>query len=197
MTARTGLTELIDVLRGMTEAGTADYTVGTATFWDGDQMQIVLDRHRREIVHEQLSTTQDWSGGTVNYFDYDSRFGNYEKTTGGTSIFIIEHGTGADVGTANYTVDYFRGRVTFSADTGGSTLYLTGRSYDLDSAAADIWRQKAGHAANLYDFSTDNHSFKRSQYMKHCLEMASHFDSRGGIGVGIMTRSDIDASAIK
>ena len=197
MTIRSGMTHLVQVMRGMCEVGTGDYSIGTANYWDNDQIQLVLDRHRRDIVHEELTSLVDWSGGTVNYFEYVSRFKNYEQTTGGTSIFYVEHRTGDDVASGNYTVDYFRGRVTFSADTGGSTLYLTGRSYDLDGAAADIWRQKAGHAASMYDFSTDNHRFNRSQYMKHCMQMAAHYDSRAGVGVGIVTRSDVDASALK
>ena len=190
MAARTGLSHLIDVLRGMCEAGTADYSIGTAQYWHSDMMERVLDRHRKDIVHEQLGKIQDWNGGTVRYLEYVSQFKNFEQTTGGTSIFIVEHGTGADVSTSNYSVDYFRGRVTFSADTGGSTLYLTGRSYDLDGAASDIWRQKAGHAANLYDFSTDNHSFKRSQFMDHCLKMAAYYERNAGSKTVVVTRGD-------
>ena len=138
MAARTGLTGLIDVLRGMVEGGTADYAIGTANYWDDDHLQVILDRYRKDIYHEQLGKIQKWDGGTVLYLDYQSSFNNFEKTTGGTSIFIIEHGTGADVASANYSVDYFRGRVTFDNDTGGSTLYLIGRSYDLDAVAVDI-----------------------------------------------------------
>jgi hypothetical protein len=55
---------------------------------------------------------------------------------------------------------------------------LTGRSYDIYAAAADIWRRKAAHyASSSFDFSTDNHSIKRSQVYKHCLEMAEHYES--------------------
>jgi hypothetical protein len=198
MAARTGLSHLIDVLRGMVEGGTADYSIGTANFWDDDHLEAVLDRHRKDIHHEQLGKIQDWSGGTVNYFEYVSLYKNYEQTTGGTAIFIVEHGTGADVGTANYSVDYFRGRITFGSDTGGSTLYLTGRSYDLDGAAADIWKSKAGHAANMYDFLTDNHRFARSQFMKHCLEMSNYYEQRAvtGTSTTVLYRSDVDANAI-
>ena len=197
MAARTGLSHLIDVLRGMADVGTADWTQGTANYYDSDQMERVLDRHRKEIVHEQLGMLQDWNGGTVRYLEYTSRFKNYEQTSGGTAIFVIEHGTGADVSTANYTADYFRGRITFGTDTGGSTLYLTGRSYDLDGAAADIWMSKAANAANMYDFSTDNHSFKRSQFMKHCMDMAQYYKRNASSKTTVITRSDVDASALK
>jgi len=194
------MAELIDVLRGMTQAGTADYTLGTATFWDGDQMQRVLDRYRFSVTREQLGKIEFYAGGgTIEYYDYVSQWGNYEQTSGGSAIFWIEDGVGDNIGTASYTADYLSGRITFSSDTGGTTYYLTGRSYDLNRAASDIWRQKASYYANTFDFSTDNHSVKRSDIYKHCLEMASYYAtlSDSGQSVTIMTRSDIDDGALK
>ena len=199
MAARTGLSHLIDVLRGMVEAGTADYTLGTANYWDDDHLERVLDGRRTDFYNEQLGKVEKWNGGTVQYFEYVSQYKNMEQTTGGTAVFYIEDGTGADVASGNYSVDYFRGRITFAADTGGSVLYLTGRSYDLDGAASDIWKSKAGHAANMYDFSTDNHRFARSQYMDHCLKMASYYEQRASSSTKttVLLRSDVDASALK
>ena len=198
--ARTTMAELIDVLRGMTQAGTADYTLGTATYWDADQMQRVLDRYRLEVLREQLAPTEYYAaGGTIQYYDYYSQWGNYEQTSGGTAIFIVENATGTDAGTATWSADYLNGKVTFVSDTGGSAYYLTGRSYDLNRAASDIWRQKASYYANTFDFSTDNHSIKRSDIYKHCLQMADYYASLSDAGqaVTLMTRSDIDAGALK
>jgi len=198
MAARSGVSHLVDVLRGMTESGTADYTIGTANYWDDDHMQYILDNHRTDVYHEELGKVENWNGGTIRYLDYVSRYKNLEKTTGGTAIFIIEDRTGADVGTANYSVDYFRGRITFGSDTGGSVLYLTCRSYDLDGAASEIWKSKASHAANLYDFSTDNHRFARSQYMQHCLDMANRYaqTSSSSTQTTVLIRSDVNANAL-
>jgi len=197
--ARSGLSHLYDVLRGRIEAGTADYTIGTANFWDDDHLEYVLDNNRTDFYHEQLGMIEKWVGGTVQYLEYVSRYKNLEQTTGGTAVFYIEHGTGDDVGTANYSVDYFRGRITFGSDTQGSVLYLTGRSYDLDGAAAEIWKTKAGHAANMYDFSTDNHRFARSQYMDHCLKMANYYEQRAASSTKttVILRSDVNADALK
>ena len=49
------MASLITELRGMANAGTADYTLGTATYWDGDQVQRVLDRNRMDVYREQLT----------------------------------------------------------------------------------------------------------------------------------------------
>ncbi len=195
MAARTGLTNLITELRGMCEAGTADFTLSGSTYWSDDHLQDVLDTHRRDIVFEQLQMyPTQITGGSLSYQDYRSVFGYYEATTGGTAIFYVQDSTGANIGTANYTADYRRGQVEFSSNQAGSVYYVTGRSYDLKAAAADIWRRKAAHyAPTSFDFSTDNHSVSRSQIYKHCLEMADYFDgvSTSSIQTVSMFRSDM------
>jgi hypothetical protein len=184
MTARLGITDLITELRGMAEAGTADYNLGNTAYWSDDHLQNVLDDHRTDIVFEQLRPLPTYgAGGTLIYHTYKSCYGMYEQTTGGTAIFYVQDGTGANVAGSLYTPDYRRGVVTFVADTSGTTYYLTGRSYDLDAAAADVWRRKASHYANAFDFSTDNHSVTRSQVYKHALEMAEYFEGKSGDAV--------------
>jgi hypothetical protein len=196
MTARTGMATLITELRSMAEAGTADYSISSSTFWSDDHLQDVLDLHRTEIVFQPLTPypTQG-AGGTLLYNDYRSHYGMYEATTGGTAVFYVQDSTGANVGTALYTPDYRRGQVSFAANTAGTTYYLTGRSYDLDAAAADVWRRKASHyAPTSFDFSTDNHSVSRSQVYAHCLEMSNFYESKSGDAVSTisMFRGDME-----
>jgi hypothetical protein len=175
MAARSTMAELILRLRGLTNAGTADYSLGTANFWDDTHLQEVLDRHRVDVMREVVAPQAKHVGGTVEYHDYYSQFGNLEATNGGTAIFYMEAAAGADIGTANYSVDYQNGVVSFPADQKGSVYYLTGRSFDMNGAAADVWRQKASHFTEHYDFSTDNHSLKRGQVIDNCLKMSSHY----------------------
>lgn len=180
--ARSGMASLITELRGLVEAGTADYTIvgsaGTTSYWADDQVQDILDIHRTDVVFEELSMFPvQVAGGSLSYQDYRSAYGYFEQTTGGSSIFYVQDGTGATIGTSTYTPDYRRGQIQFSADQVGTTYYLTARSYDLKAAAADIWRRKAAHyAPTSFNFSTDNHSISREQVYKHCLEMAEYFD---------------------
>ena len=180
--ARTGMTDLIATLRGMTESGTADWTLGTVSFWSDNHVQDVLDLHRKDYVFQELMPypTQG-SGGTVLYNQYRAPVGNFEQTTGGTAIFYVQDGTGANVGTALYSVDYVRGVVTFASNTRGTSYFLTGSSYDLNAAAADIWNRKASHyAASAFNFSTDNHSVSREAIHQHCMQMAAKFESLSG-----------------
>ena len=183
MTARTGMTSLIQRVRDLTSTGTADYTVGATAYWTDDQIQAALDRTRADVLDEPLSTVPTVnSGGTVEYTIYESMWRNLETTTGGTAIHYLRDGTGARVGTALFTADYDRGRYTFAASTGGSTLYLNARTYDLWGAAADIWRQKAAHVADRFDFTADGASFKASQLVAQYTDMARRAEAKATFG---------------
>jgi len=178
MSARAGLSALMLQLRSLTDAGSADYnqTGGTAVYWDDDKMQVVLDRHVNRVYREKLQeypTITD--GGTPLWLEYRSAYRNWEQILSGTTIFNLEDGAGNTPGTGLWSADYALGVITFGASTGGSVYFVTGRSYDLYGAAADIWRAKAGQASKLFDFSTDNHSLKRSQVLDHCLKMADYY----------------------
>lgn len=189
MTARTGMTQILSDLRMLTEAGTAEWTLGALTFWDDDRLQDVADKHRTEFVFQPMGEypTYDTSGN-LSYNDYTAGFENIEQTTGGTAIFYIQDSSFAFAGTANWTADYRRGKFTFSTDTEGESHYATGRAYDLNAAAAEVWRIKANHYATAFDFSTDNTTVKKSQVYDHCIERAEYFE---GLAKGSMVQASI------
>jgi len=194
--SRSTLAQLRNVLRGMTQAGTADYTLGTASYWDDEQLDIVLDSHREDYTFEMLNPYPVTGvGGSSLYYEYRAEQKYFETTSGGSAIFYIQDGTGATVGTANYTADYLRGVFTFAADQGGTTYYYNGRVYDLDASAAEIWRKKAGYYHNAFNFATDNHRIDREAIYKHCLEMAESFESSSQDSISTIDvwRSDTDS----
>jgi hypothetical protein len=195
-TLRTGMSNLITELRGMTEAGTADYSVTSSTYWSDVHLQDALDDHRKDIIFEPLQMYPvTVSSGSSSYKDYRASMGMFEATTGGTDIFYVQDSSGSVAGSANYTPDYRRGQIQFTNDQRGTVYYLTARSYDLNSAAADVWRKKAAHVApTSFDFSTDNHSINRSQVYTHCLEMADFFESKSNNSVTSVQswRSDVN-----
>lgn len=183
MSARSGMSNLITTLRGFTNAGTADYTVSSTAFWSDDQLQTVLDRYATPIRDEPLHAIPIMAGGTVNYLDYQSNSRFYEATTGGSAVFVIRDVGGTAQGTANWSADYERGLISFAADTKGTGYYLTGRSYDVYAAAADVWFQKAAHASEMIDFSTDGHSIKRAHVASAMMTMARRYEAMATVSV--------------
>ncbi len=193
-TARSGLVDLLSELRSLGNVGSNDFQVdGFPQFTDG-RLEDILDLYRQDHYRALMTPIESYNGGTVQYLDYYTGVGYLEKTTGGTSIFYLENAAGSVVGSALYSFDYQRGKATFSADTGGSTYYWYGRSYDLNRAAAEIWRRKASYYGGQFDFSTDNHSVKKSTVYKQCLQMADFYESRAGAAnVVTIYRSDVNA----
>jgi len=195
MAVRSTMTRLMQLLRGLTNAGTADYTIGLFTYWSNDQLQDALDRHSTFVKDEPLYPKKSLeSGGAISYYDYQSRYRFFEQTNGGTAVFIVKDGTGA--AQTGWTANYENGEITFSTDQAGAVYYLTGTSFDVYAAAADVWYQKAAHAADMIDFSTDGHNIKRSHLVQTALKMAQKYESMAGAPVGStstgeMVRSDL------
>jgi hypothetical protein len=172
------MASLIQRVRSLTYAGTAEYALGTANFWDDDQIEQVLDRHRVDIFRERLESVPTYDGsGTAIYTVHYSTYGNLEA---GTAL-VIEDSAGSDRGTASYSVDYQLGRVDFSADQAGTALYMTARSYDPFGAAAEVLEVWASTAARSFDFSADGQSFSASQKAKGLREQARELRKRARV----------------
>lgn len=184
MAARSTMYSLIRRVRDLTTAGVADYSVGAVTYWSDDQIQDALDRNRLDVIDEPLSPLSTVNaGGTTEYKHYQSQYPNWEQTSGGTAVYVLRDGTGVRVGTASYTPDYERGRIEFASSvTGGSVLYLSGQVYDVYAAAGDVWRQKAAHVAERFDFSADGASFKASQLIAQYERMARSMEGKASFG---------------
>ena len=190
--ARTGMQTLIDTVRGYANAAPDEWTISTDTslieYWSDEEIQRVLDRHKREYIHELMDAQPTYESGTTVFKQYLLGATNVE---GGTVVFRVEDTAGTVSG---YTVDYTRGIVTFSTDQNGKAFYWSGFAYDLDAAAADIWRMKAAHATELVDFSTDGHSVKRSQQAQAYLNMAGYYQQRSaseGVTTAKIVRDDL------
>ena len=91
-----------------------------------------------------------------------------------------------------WTADYQRGVITFNNDTLGSSMFLTGRSYDLNAAAADVWRYKAANAAKMYSFSAGGQTFQRNQFWTNCIQMAQYYEGLAQPNMISMYRGDND-----
>jgi hypothetical protein len=51
-------------------------------------------------------------------------------------------------------------------------------TYDLNAAAADVWEEKAGAVAVLYDFSADGGNYSRGQMYQSLMAQARYYRSK-------------------
>lgn len=179
MTARTTMGTLITELRALVDAGTADYTVGTVAYWTDDQLQTMLDANRQYVNFRAVRGLQN-NGTAITYTMFPTNHSWWEDTV------VVQETGGGTIGTASYSMDTLTGLVTFTSDQAGSARYVTGYVYDLYSAASRIWRSKASHYATAYDWSTDNHSVKRSQLIANAQMMAKLYADMGMQGMSVV-----------
>lgn len=187
---RAGMVDLIQNLREMTDTGVNDYKVGGVSYWSDKHLQDKLDIHRTDFVEEALTSIQQVRNGTTYYQEYRSQYGNLETVASGTSVFKLDNAAGTNQPSSGWSADYQRGVVTFNADTLGSSMLLTGRSYDLNGAAADVWLAKAANASKMYNFSSDGQSFSRNQYYQACMQQASYYQGLAGPTIISLFRGD-------
>jgi hypothetical protein len=182
MAIRDGMTNLVNRLRALSNAGTAQYAAGTITYWTDDHLQATLDRHQTWVVEEQLTwIPQTLAGGTVNYLTAVQAYKDLEEAESGTARWQVRTTTGTAEGTANYTADYEQGRITWSSDQGGTAYMLaTGYSYDLYAAAVDVLEHKLAYIDLWYDFEADNQTFDRSQIKDNIEGLITRYKSQIG-----------------
>lgn len=184
------MSSLIGSLREMAFAGTADFSLGTVTYWSDDHLQQKLDDNRSDFVELELQPIPKTVSSELVYLRYDAPYGNLETIDSGTAIWNLTTSDGTQAGTANYSVDYTKGIVTFTADQGGTAWFMSGRSYDLNSAAADVWATKASYYQQAYDVKTDGHDLSRSQLIKQANEREAYYRARAGAYTVEILRGD-------
>lgn len=166
--ARTGMADLIAEFRNMVDDS------GTVYFTD-DRAEQILDQNRLDFYGLALESQPRSVDGSVWYTVYTGRHDHLEGSASGTTAFRLQDANGTAI-TSGYSVDYRTALFTFTADQKGSVRYLDGRSYDLNGAAADGWRELMGKTADDYSFAIENRSFSRSDWFKHCQEMSIYYD---------------------
>jgi hypothetical protein len=190
MAARVGMANLITQLRAACAAGTADFTLGTVTYWSDDQLQSRLDQYRMTSTHVELDFDPTYDAGAWRYYDYQIpvEVGTYLEEDATDSGWALKDSQGNAA--PAYAINYQASRITFAADTHGSVYFLNARSYDFNRTAAQIWREKAGTIANAFDWSSDNHKISKSQQYEHYMAKAAEYDQKSGIRVSTLFRTD-------
>jgi hypothetical protein len=207
MGVRAGMANLLERLRSLTHAGTADFSIDDVSYFSDSQLQDILDSNVTFMNDYPLTWQPDVvGGGTIEYRSCSaSPYRDFEESTSGTTHWIVRDGQGgtASCGTSAYTPDYITGRLMFTANQGGAAYYLTARSYDLYSAAADVWLRRQAYYADWYEFSSDDQRFARQQAYDHAVQMEKNMRGRAGqnskrgvFRTAVFVRGDVNPSEV-
>lgn len=195
MAIRTGMQNLVDRVRALTGAGTAEYVAGTITYWTDQHIQDALDSNAHYFVTRPLIWIPEQIAGTLNYLVAQAPYRDLEEAASGTARWAVRDTAGAFIGTANYTPNYRTGEISWgTVNQGGTAYYLTAYSYDLCAAAVDVLRGRLTNFNAYFDWSADNQSIKRSQVRKNIRETIDDMQACVGENVIGATSGDMHVS---
>lgn len=162
-----------------------DPAEGATPTWNADQLQSALDRRRQVVRYLALTPAPTTlPGGSVEYLDYFAPYGDWQEDASLTDA----SGT---VLTPSES-DFETGHWAFAANT-LPTVYLTGYTYDLYAAAADVLEKWAGKEKLNYTWGPGSGQYVESQKFKQIGELALQYRAQQRVEVACMRRSDVNA----
>lgn len=191
MAARSTLADIISDVRALTSAGPNEYTKGSANYFDDDQLQRILDRHRNDVFDHVLTAAPHHSGGTLVFQTYVAALDSWEATDGGTALFVLTSRTGGTVVPSGWSADYQRGIVRFDADQGRVAYSVTGRRYDIYGAAAEVLRVWATQKKAACDFTVDGAAEFVEGQTRNMLALAKEYAAKAEPITMALGRSDV------
>ena len=151
--ARAGMATLIDAVEKLLNDSS------NAT-WSADQVQTGLDKNRTDWRQAEMGTVAKYTSTGTSYLEWYLGPSLQDRVGAWEDLPILY---GASYSTATPTTyDYVTGLFTFAASQ-SPPLYISGQTYDLYGAAADLLYDKLASVAPNYDFSAAGQSFSASQ----------------------------------
>ena len=164
MAARASMTELITRIRGLIHD-----PAGTSTTFTDQEIQDALDTWRDEARYLELTPLETLAPTGIIYRDYAAERGLWEADE------ILVDAAYEPLTPA--TADRLTGRWTFDDHT-PPPVYITGKTYDLHGAAADLLEQWAAAEKLSFDFGADGAQYRRSQKVEMLLQLAAQYRGR-------------------
>jgi hypothetical protein len=192
--------DLVQHLRALCDAEHEEISVAGVTYWSDDHLQDILDRNVTWVEEHPLTWQPDTvSGGSIEYHRMISGYRDLEGTASGTAYWRITTSDGSTIMPDDLNMT--SGEFKFDADQGGTSYYITARSFDVYGAAADVWLWRLAQFQKWYDFASDGQTFNREQAYDHAVRMEREMRARsgqntqpGGIQSGVFLRTDVETS---
>lgn len=148
----------------------------------GDQViQNALDRRREDVVQRELAYDRTRTASGYAYKTYRAAEQHWEANA------VLEDSSYAPLTPA--TSDLITGTWTFAAST-PPPVYLTGATFDLYGAAADLLEAWAASVKMEHSFSIGGDSFQRQQKSTHLHQLAGQYRRQQRPFVASLVRRD-------
>lgn len=152
--------------------------------FSADAVQDALDLHRLDLFQVELLAVPRLTASGAQWLDYFADADSWEADA------VLDDGTWTPISSGLYTPDYLTGRWTFSASQ-TPPVFLTGKTYDVYAAAANLCEQRAALTAEQFSFSADGQSFSRGTKTTTWQALAALYRRQARVGAVRLTRSDL------
>lgn len=153
-----------------------------AVFTD-EALQEALDVHQTQARYLPLPGRQTYRpGGAVVWLDFYADRGDWEA-----DVVLVDVGWNA---LTPATADLIVGHWTFT-ESQLAVIYLTGKCYDLNGAAADVLEAWAAKVKLKHDFQDVNVRLHRSQQHAMLLAQAAQYRAKQLVQCATVGRSDL------
>ena len=179
--------------------------LSTTSFFEDQDIQDAFDDGNRDDIRYELATiaptivnaASTGNQATTIFADYYSTYRNWETdivlqgvniTSGAAWIVLSPLASDFITGHFQFELTPF---VNGTAPGQYPPVFLTGKTYDLFGAAADLLEFWAAALAGSYDITVDGQSLRRSQLMQAKITMANLYRRKAKAKSIAMVRTDV------
>lgn len=139
---------------------------GTNQAFDDNTIQDVLDASRQDMRYLALEARPTFTSGSLQYLDYYAPYGDWED-----DLTLWQYLT---VQITPATSENIVGHWTFAQNM-LPPCFITGKTYDVYRAAADLLERLSARWALSYDVVVDGQNFRRSQALQALHALARQY----------------------
>jgi hypothetical protein len=140
--------------------------LSTSSVFMDDEIQEVLDASRQDVKNQTLTPKPTFTGSTIQYLDYYASMGDWED-----DVIFKQYLT---VTVTPSVSEPIAGHWVFETTT-LPPVFLSGKTYDVYRAAADLLERWSVKQAFCYDINVAGQSLKRGQITTALLNLANQY----------------------
>lgn len=161
-------------------------TAGASQQFSDDDIQSVMDVSRQDVYNGPLEAKPTYTGTTIQYLDYFASLGDWED-----DVVLKQFLT---VTVTPSLSENIVGHWQF-AQTTLPSVFITGKTYDVYRAAADLLERWAARWTLSYDVNVDGQGLKRSQAAIALRDLAKQYRMQQRAFAINVSRSDLNENA--
>lgn len=166
MPIRTGMTDIVALLRQYGQAATNDVFDGV-TYWTDEQLEAIADRNGRRVLIKIKRTDPA-------YTIYRVIAPNTIRLEDDLAVYTADEVAVA----TSFTYNSNTNELVFTTALTDEVYYAYGLVVDVYAALAELWENKASQRFNYIDWKAQNNKMNMAQEYQHCLDRAAYYRNK-------------------